>query len=216
MIANEPINIPAWGHCGLLLYELGRFDESLAYFRKIIDHEPDNSVAWDAQGFIMMERAEFRGAAEAFEKVLELSPKRTDVAADRALCLFHTARYADSREILTGRVGKVMGTKEHYLMGMIARETAEDPAPHFERALAAYRIPGGPVRQGVFATLAAMRGVIFTRMGEVDQAREALIEAGDRASLTDPDRMILSAADLIFKMRGAFIREIKGLLEGLS
>jgi tetratricopeptide (TPR) repeat protein len=215
MIANDPVNVPAWGHCGLLLYELGRFDESLAYFRKIIDHEPGNIVAWDAQGFIMMERADFAGAAGAFEKVLELSPKRTDVATDMALCLFHTGSYDRAGKALTDSVGKMMGTKEHFLMGRIAEKTAGNPAPHFERALDAYRIPGGPVRQGVFATLAAMRGVIFTRTDRIDQAREALIEAGERASLTDPDRMILSAVDLVFRVRGTFIREIKGLLEGL-
>ncbi len=215
MIAKDPVNVPAWGHCGLLLYELGRFEESLAYFRKIIDHEPTNAVAWDARGFILMERADFKGAAEAFGKVLELSPKRADVAADMALCLFHTGSYAAARETLAGRVGKIMGTKEHYLMGRIARETVEDPTPHFERALAAYRVPEGPVREGVFATLAAIRGVIFSRMGNIDQARDALIEAGDRASLTDPDRMILSAVELTFRVRGAFLREVKGLLEGL-
>lgn len=215
MVAKEPINVPAWGHCGLLLYELGKFDESLAYFRKIIDHEPTNTVAWDAQGFILMERADFRGAVEAFGKVLELSPKRADVAADMALCLFHTGKFAAAREILAEKAGKVMGTKEHYLMGRIAGETAGDPAPHFERALEAYRVPEGPVRQGVFATQAAMRGMILTRIGKADQAREALIEAGERASLTDPDRMILSAAELTFKVRAAFIVEVKGLLEGL-
>jgi len=215
MIDKDPVNIPAWGHCGLLLYELGRFDESLAYFRKIIDHEPDNTVAWDALGFIKMERADFKGAAEAFGEVLELSPKRTDVAADMALCLIHTKTYEQARETLTHRVGKQMGTREHYLMGRIAEETAGDPLPHFTRALAAYRIPGGPVRQGVFATLAAVRGAILTRTGKTDQARDAFIEAGDRASETDPDRMILSAADLTFRVRGDFIREIKGLLEQL-
>jgi tetratricopeptide (TPR) repeat protein len=172
-------------------------------------------VAWDAQGFIMMEQADFAGAAGAFEKVLELSPKRTDVAADMALCLFHTGSYDKAAKALTERVGKMMGTKEHFLMGRIAQETAEDPAPHFKRALDEYRIPGGPVRQGVFATLAAMRGLIFTRMGQIDQAREVLVEAGERASLTDPDRMILSAADLVFKVRATFIQEIKELLKGL-
>jgi len=216
MIKKEPINVPAWGHCGLLLYELGRFDESLAYFRTIIDHEPDNAVAWDAQGFILMERADFRPAAEAFGKVLELSPKRADVAADMALCLFHTGRYAEAQQALADRVGKAMGTKEHYLMGRIVDKTGNDPAPHFERALAAYRNPEGPVREGVYATLAAIRGVIRTRTWNTDRAREALIEAGNRASLTDPDRMILSPVELTFKVRGAFMREVKGLMERLA
>jgi tetratricopeptide (TPR) repeat protein len=213
MIEKEPANVPAWGHCGLLLYELGRFDESLDYFRMIIDHEPENGVAWDASGFIRMERGDFAGAAEAFGRVLALSPKRTDVAADLALCLFHAGRHEEAVEVLTGRVGKLMGTKEHYLMGAIDRAAGRDPGPHFERALETYRRPEGPVREGIFATQAAMRGVIYSRRGEAEQARDVLIEAGDRASLTDPDRMILSAVDLTFKVRGAFIREVKGLLQ---
>jgi tetratricopeptide (TPR) repeat protein len=215
MIKKEPVNVPAWGHCGLLLYELGRYDESLAYFRTIIDHEPDNTVAWDAQGFILMERADFHRAAAAFGKVLELSPKREDVAADTALCLYQTGRYDQAERVLKDRVGKKMGTKEHYLMGRIAEKAGGDPDPHFERALAAYRNPEGPVREGVFATLAAMRGIIHTRARTMDRARDALIEAGDRASLTDPDRMILSALGLTFKVRAAFVREVKELLDGL-
>jgi tetratricopeptide (TPR) repeat protein len=215
MIDREPVNVPAWGHCGLLLYELGRFDESLAYFQTIIDHEPENGVAWDAQGFIRMERGDFGGAAEAFGRVLDLFPKRSDVAGDLGLCLFHTGKHAQAVEALTGRVGKSMGTREHYLMGVIAEAAGRDPSPHFGRALSAYRRPEGPVREGIFATLAAMRGSILSRMGKTDESRAALIEAGDRASLTDPDRMILSAVDLTFRVRGAFIREVKGLLEGL-
>jgi hypothetical protein len=213
MIEKEPVNVPAWGHCGLLLYELGRFDESLDYFRMIIDHEPENGVAWDASGFIRMERGDFAGAADAFGRVLTLFPKRADVAADLALCLFHAGRHAEAAEVLTGRVGKLMGTREHYLMGVIEREAGRDPDPHFERALETYRRPEGPVREGIFATQAAMRGVIYTRMGKSGEARDVLIEAGDRASLTDPDRMILSAVDLTFKVRGAFIREVRGLLQ---
>lgn len=215
MIAKEPVNVPAWGHCGLLLYELGRFDESLAYFQTIIDHEPQNGVAWDALGFIRMERGDFPGAVEAFGRVLELFPKRTDVAGDLALCLFHVRRHADAVEVLTGRVGKLMGTREHFLMGILAEATGREGRPHFERALSTYRRPDGPVREGVFATLAAIRGVIHSRMEKTDEARAALMEAGDRATLTDPDRMILSAVELTFKVRRAFIREVKVLLEGL-
>jgi tetratricopeptide (TPR) repeat protein len=215
MIKKEPANVPAWGHCGLLLYELGEFDEAVAYFKKIIETERDNAVAWDAVGFVGMERGDFAGATAAFERVIELSPKRADVAADLALCLFNTGEYAAAREVLTGRVGKLMGTKEHYLMGRIAENEGLDPSAHFGRALDSYRPPEGPVREGVFATLNAIRGVILSRLGKNDEAREALVEAGGRASLTDPDRMILSAVDLTFKVRGAFIEEIKGLAAAL-
>ena len=216
MIKKEPVNVPAWGHIGLLLYELGRFEEGLAYFQRIIDHEPENAVAWDAVGFIRMERGDFAEAAAAFARVLGLSPKRTDVAADRALCLFKTGDYAAARDTLTAGAGRLMGTKEHYLMGRIAEHQGDDPFPHFGRALDAYRPPEGPVREGVFATLNAMRGVILSRLGRDGEARGVLVEACDRASLTDPDRMILSAVDLTFMARGAFVREIKGLLGGIA
>jgi tetratricopeptide (TPR) repeat protein len=211
MIKKEPANIPAWGHCGLLLYELGEFDEALSYFRKIIESEPDNAVAWDAVGFVSMERGDFGGAAAAFGRVIGLSPKRADVAADLALCFFKGEEYAAAREVLTGRVGKLMGTKEFYLMGRIAEHEGDDPSEHFTKALTSYRPPEGPVREGVFATLNAIRGVILSRLKRDGEARRALVEAGSRASLTDPDRMILSAVDLTFKVRGAFIEEVRSL-----
>ncbi len=212
MIRKDPVNVPAWGHCGLLLYELGRFDESLGYFQTIVDHEPDNGVAWDALGFIRMERGDFRGTAEAFGRVIELSPKRADVAADLALCLYREGKHEDAARVLSERVGKLMGIREHYLMGRIAEARREPPDQHFERALASYRVPDGAVREGICATQAAIRGVILMRAGKGDEARAALAEAGERASLTDPDRMILSAADLTFKARREFIDEVKLLL----
>ncbi len=215
MMEKEPVNVPAWGHCGLMLYELGRFDEGLSYFQKIVDYEPHNAVAWDAIGFIKMERGDFAGAVAAFLQVLELSPKRSDVAADLALCLFNIGDYAAAREALERRVGEKMGTREHYLMWRIGEATGNDPVAHLERALTTYRPPEGPVREGIYATLNAIRGVIFSRFGKAREARESLIEAGNRAALTDPDRMILSAVDLIFKIRGEFIREVKELSSGI-
>jgi tetratricopeptide (TPR) repeat protein len=215
MIEREPVNVPAWGHCGLMLYELGRFDECLAYFQKIVDYEPLNAVAWDAIGFVKMERGDFAGAVTALSQALDLSPKRSDVAADLALCLFNVGQHTSAGEALERRVGKKMGTREHYLMGRIGEATGNDPSAHYELALKAYRPPEGPVREGVYATLNAIRGVILSQFGKGREAREALTEAGDRASLTDPDRMILSAVDLIFRIRGQFIREVKGLTSGI-
>ncbi len=220
MIKQEPKNPPAWGHIGLLLYELGRFDESLEYFAKINDTEPDNAVALDARGFVEMERGDFAAAASHFKKVIQLSPKRSDVASDLALCLYHLKRFDDLKAILEKSVGKKMGVKEHYLLGKTADAEGEESADHYRRSLELYQPPSGPVREAQYATLNAMRGVAYSLLkdkppqeskipiGAID-TMGAFLEATRRASFTDPDRMILSAFDLTFKTRGDFIKEIK-------
>ncbi len=224
MIKQEPKNPPAWGHIGLLLYELGRFDESLGYFAKINDIEPDNAVALDARGFVEMERGTFAAAAIHFEKVIQLSPKRHDVAADLALCLYHLKRFDDLKAILGESVGKKMGVKEYYLLGKTADAESEKSAGHYRKSLELYQPPSGPVREAQYATLNAMRGAVYSLLKDEPPhetktsmgATLPFMEAARRANLTDPDRMILSAFDLTFKTRGDFIKEIKDFVGKLG
>ena len=222
MIKQEPKNPPAWGHIGLLLYELGRFDESLEYFAKINDIEPDNAVALDARGFVEMERGNFAAAAAHFERVIQLSPKRHDVASDLALCLYHLERFDDLKAILGESVGKKMGLKEYYLLGKTADAQGEESADHYKKSLELYQPPSGPVREAQYATLNAMRGVVYSLLNDEPPHQdtklllEHFMEAARRANHTDPDRMILSAFDLTFKTRGDFIKEIKDFVGKLN
>lgn len=215
MLENEPKNVSAWGHIGLLLYELGRFDEGLDYFRKITDDEPDNSVAHDAMGFINMERGNFREAAASFEKVLSLNPGRFDVAVDLALSLYHIGEYDRAKGLIKGGSDGEIGTKEYFLLGKIAGAKGEEKGwktPHYEKALKCYSPPEGPVREAVFATLNEMRGIIYLESGKMREAKGAFLEAAERASQTDPDRMILSGTDLTYKVRAKFISGIRELI----
>ena len=211
MIEAEPENPPAWGHIGLLLYELGRLDESLEYFAKINDLEPNNAVALDARGFIEMERGNFESAVPHFERVVELSPKRHDVASDLALCLYHVGRYDDLKLLLEKSVGKIMGVREFFLLGKTADALCEESSAHYKKCIDLYTPPVGPVREAQYACVNAMRGVAHSIINDAENGdvKKAFMEAARRASLTDPDRMILSAFDLTFKARGEFIKEIK-------
>ena len=221
MIEAEPENPPAWGHIGLLLYELGRFDESLGYFAKINEAEPNNAVALDARGFIEMERGNFESAVPHFERVMELSPKRHDIASDLSLCLYHVKRYDDLKSLLYKSVGKKMGVKDFFLLGKTADTLGEESSGHYRKCLDLYTAPVGPVREAQYASLNAMRGVALSMIGgagkdENEEVKAAFTEAARRASLADPDRMILSAFDLTFKVRGEFIREIKDYISKIG
>lgn len=221
MIEAQPENPPAWGHIGLLLYELGRLDESLGYFAKINEVQPDNAVAMDARGFIEMERGGFESAVPHFERVLELSPKRHDVASDLALCLYHVGRYDHLRSLLEKSVGKMMGVKEYFLLAKTDDALGGESSAHYKKCIDLYTPPAGPVREAQYASLNAMKGVALSIINDAGkdengEVNKAFMEAARRASLTDPDRMILSAFDLRFKARGEFIREIKDYISGLD
>jgi tetratricopeptide (TPR) repeat protein len=212
MIEKTPHNPPAWGHIGLLLYELGRYDESIRYFTMITDHDPENSVAWDARGFIHLQRGDFPTAAACFEEVIRISPKRLDVVSDLTLCRYHEGKLDEAKTLMTKRIGKKMGTKEHFLYAKIALREKKDPSSHFQNAIDSYEAPDGPVREGVYATANAMRAIAYFERRDEKKGEDALCEAGERASNTDPDRMILSAVDLRYKIRREFITELKQLL----
>ena len=215
MIKKEPKNPPAWGHIGLLLYELGRFDESLKYFAMITDDDPKNTISWDAQGFINMETGDFNKATACFKKVIDIDPKRLDVASDLALCLYHIGELEDAKRLLSDYVKKRAGTKEYFILGRIDEKIERDGTENFKKSIEAYEPPEGPVREAIYASLNEMRGIIFSKLGDHENAKAAFSEAGERASMTDPDRMILSGHDLTYKVRADFIAEVKMLFAGI-
>jgi tetratricopeptide (TPR) repeat protein len=215
MIEKEPKNPPAWGHIGLLLYELGRFDESLKYFAMITDDDPKNTISWDAQGFINMETGDFVKAAACFKRVIEIDTKRVDVASDLSLCLYHVGELDDAERILCDYLKKRSGTKEYFILGRIDEKRGGDGIENFKKSIDSYNCPDGPVREAIYASLNQIMGIIFSKLGDNKNAKAALTEAGERASLTDPDRMILSGLDLTYKVRADFIAEVKGLFTGI-
>lgn len=215
IIKKEPKNPPAWGHIGLLLYELGRLDESLKYFAMITGDDPKNAVSWDAQGFINMEMGNFKKAAGFFEKVIEIDPKRLDVASDLALCLYHEGKFDEAGRLLFNVVKKKGGTKEYFILGRIDEKKGLDCSENFKRSIETYQAPEGPVREAIYASLNEMRGIAFLKLKDHNDVKEAFIEAGERASLTDSDRMILSGFDLTYKVRADFISEVRELFANL-
>lgn len=215
MIKKEPKNPPAWGHIGLLLYELGCLDESLKYFAMITDDDPKNAVSWDAQGFINMEMGNFKKAAVFFKKVIEIDPKRLDVASDLALCIYHEGKFDKAESLLQNCVKKRAGTKEYFILGRIDEEKGISGSENFRRSIETYQAPEGPVREAIYASLNEMRGIAFLKLKDQNGAKDAFIKAGERASLTDPDRMILSGFDLTYKVRADFIFEVRELFTNL-
>ena len=151
----------------------------------------------------------------------ELSPKRSDVASDLALCLYHVGRYDDLKSLLEKSVGKIMGVKEYFLLGKTADALGGESSGHYRKCLDLYTPPDGPVREAQYASFNAMRGVALSIINDAGKdengdVKKAFMEAARRAGLTDPDRMILSAFDLTFKARGKFIAEIKEHISGLD
>jgi len=213
MLEHAPENPPAWGHAGLLLYELGRLDESIAYFNKIIDTDPDNPVAHDAVGFIEMERGRFSDAARHFETALSRKPERIDIASDLALCLMHTNKPEDAEHWVDSIPESERDIRAWFLLGKARTATGGDPAPLYRRGLSVYQAPDGPVREAVYAAKCQIRGIIHDFLGDDVPAREAFLEAGMRAARTDPNRMILSGDTLEYLVRSDFIDRTRTLAD---
>jgi tetratricopeptide (TPR) repeat protein len=213
MLEHEPENPPAWGHAGLLLYELGRTDESIAYFNKIIARDPDNAVAHDAVGFIEMERGRCAEAARHFEAALSRKPDRIDIAFDLALCLMNTHRVDESLGLIESIPEGDRDVRAWFLLGKAEGAKGRDPLPPYRRGLSVYQAPDGPVREAVYAAKCQMRGIMHQALGEWNLAVDAFLEAGMRAARTDPNRMILSGDTLEYLARKDFIDRARGLAD---
>lgn len=211
MLEHEPENPPAWGHAGLLLYELERTDESIAYFNKILTRDPDNPVAHDAVGFIEMERGRHAEAARHFEAALSKNRERIDIAFDLALCLMNTHRPEESLHLIESIPEEDRDIRAWFLLGKVESGLGRDPLPPYRRGLSIYQSPEGPVRESVYAAKCQMRGIMYRALGETHRGNEAFWEAGMRAARTDPNRMILSGDSLEYLVRSDFIDRTRSL-----
>ncbi|MBI2353871.1 MAG: glycosyltransferase family protein [Deltaproteobacteria bacterium] len=71
------------GHC---LHLLGRFEEALAVYDKMLERSPAIAVVWNNRGNTLLEMRRYAEAAESYSRALELAPDLHDARVAQGTC----------------------------------------------------------------------------------------------------------------------------------
>jgi tetratricopeptide (TPR) repeat protein len=74
LVEAHPLYVEAWNKRATLLYLEGRFDESVADIRKVLDLEPRHFGALSGLGMIRRQQGDRQGALDAFRDALAVNP----------------------------------------------------------------------------------------------------------------------------------------------
>jgi tetratricopeptide (TPR) repeat protein len=70
-----------------MLTRLGRYQESIDCYDKILSFDPKNSIAWFDKGASLMRLARYQEALQCLNEALRINPGLTFVQNERINCL---------------------------------------------------------------------------------------------------------------------------------
>ena len=133
-IALDPQNSEAYYKVGQLYFRRGQYNESLLYFRKLIDLKPNHKKAYIGLGRVYRKLRLYSFAVESFKKALELDE-------DPALIYYHIGRvylddskkdlaksyFAKAKRIATKNYDQMLIEKIEAVGGNYKRQNAVKP-----------------------------------------------------------------------------------------
>ncbi|MBE2899606.1 hypothetical protein DNK57_02015 [Methanothermobacter thermautotrophicus] len=71
----NPKDRKTWNNKGIVLGELGRYDEALGCFEKVLEINPEDHRAWYMKGEVLEKLGRCEEALESYRKALKLKPE---------------------------------------------------------------------------------------------------------------------------------------------
>ena len=81
---------------GNTLYDLKRYKEASATYKKAIQIKPEYSEAWNAQGNTLSDLKRYKEALDAYEKAIQIQPEYLEAWKNRAFVLDNLQRYEEA------------------------------------------------------------------------------------------------------------------------
>ncbi len=94
-LMKDPKNINALVYKGWALDMLGRFDEAMANYKKVIEIDESNAVAYNNWGITLYRTGNVLGAIEKFKKLIELAPNYASGYNNLGYLLFEVGKYEE-------------------------------------------------------------------------------------------------------------------------
>jgi tetratricopeptide (TPR) repeat protein len=81
---------------GFALFKLGKSNESIPYFDKILSINPNNAAALNYKGFALVKLGKYNESIPYFDKILSINPNNTAIIYDKGYALFKLGKYNES------------------------------------------------------------------------------------------------------------------------
>jgi len=190
---------------GVILAELGKCNESLACYDKLIAVAATSAVAYRLKGATYELQGAYPRAAECFLKAIEIEPGNLDLRVNLANAYKKQKKYEDALKTYQEILGQQpQNPKIQYFVGIALGDMGkyEEAVGFFDEAL---RL------QPDFNDAALAKGFVLTKLGRKDEAKQvtdklletekkpAEAKAGDYASLNDSCRRDWEASQRKFK-----------------
>ncbi len=85
-----------WFDRGNELLELGRFEEAIACYDRVIEFKPDDYVAWSNRGFALFNLGRYEESIPSFDKAIEFKPDFYEAWFNRGFSLDNLGRYEEA------------------------------------------------------------------------------------------------------------------------
>jgi tetratricopeptide (TPR) repeat protein len=172
----EPGNPNAWRHWGIVLDQLGRYDEAIAALDAAIELDPDDADLHVDRGEILRAAGRYDDALEAANRAIRLNPGDTRAVASRGETHRQVGQYEDALNALNNALDN--GYQEPWVF--VSRGLAHHAQGDHEEAFADF---GNAIElDGEFSLAFHARGLAYHNLGQYEEARTDL----DRAVVLDP------------------------------
>lgn len=123
VLAADPFNHEAHDNFGLLLQEIGKYDEAIEEHKKAILLRPDSAKAYNNLGFAYLNKGQLSQAQENFERALRLDPYNQAAQNNLALVYLRQGKNEQAKNALIKLLGiNPRQPHAHYNLALIYEE----------------------------------------------------------------------------------------------
>jgi len=92
----ESNSADVWFNKGFALNNLGKYQEAIEAFDRVVEMDPSNSYAWNNKGYALNNLGRYEDGLQAFAKALVMDPNNIYAWNNKAWALNNLARYEDA------------------------------------------------------------------------------------------------------------------------
>jgi len=117
-LEKNPSSWLALNSLGLILFNQGKVDESIALYRQSIELKPDDDVAYNGMGAALLKQGKAEDAIKYFQKAVELNPDYDVTLCNLGNTLSHLGRKEEANQyFLKAVVADPDSFAAHYFLG---------------------------------------------------------------------------------------------------